>query len=173
MENINIKCTACKHYKNANEFKKNGKFLKQCIKCRMNKLKSYTKNKCLHNLQKSQCVKCHGSCICEHKKRKDHCKHCGDEIKITIKIMICGSKKNDKKCNRFDNTNFIDKSFLKKLIEDSENKCYYCKCKLQYMIKQSNLATIERIDNKLGHNKNNVVIACFHCNVSKVGDKLN
>jgi len=173
MENINIKCSKCKHYKNADDFEKNGKVLKKCIQCRMNNNKSKTKNKCPHNRQKNNCINCNGSSICIHKKMKTQCKICGDEIKITIQNMIKHSKHNDKKYNRYDIVNFIDKSFLKKLINDSEDKCYYCKCKLQYIIYQQNLATIERIDNKFGHNKNNVVIACLRCNVSKVGDKLN
>ena len=191
MENINIKCSNCKRITNITDFKKNGKVLKTCIKCRMSFIKSQNKKKCLHNRKKSQCIECHGSSICEHnrikntcilcngssicehKKRKNRCKICSDEIKITIDTMICSSKHNDKKYNRYDIVNFIDKCFLKNLIEDSENKCFYCKCQLQYMIKQSNLATIERINNKLGHIKSNVVIACHHCNVSRVGNKLN
>ena len=245
MADTNIKCSNCKRFSNISDFKKNGKVLKNCILCRTSRIKSRTKNKCIHNLQKyycvecggssicihnrrkyycvecggssicehkkqkhlciecngssicehkkqkHQCVECHGSSICEHnriintciecngssicehKKQKRYCKHCSDELEITIKNMICGSKHSDKKYNRYDIVNFIDKSFLKRLIEDSENKCYYCKCQLQYMIKQSNLATIERLNNSIGHVKSNCVISCYQCNVSKVGNKLN
>ena len=98
---------------------------------------------------------------------------CSDEMKITIQYMINNSKTKDKKYNIYDIVNFIDKCFLKNLIEDCNDKCYYCKCDLQYIIYQNNLATIERIDNSIGHIKSNVVIACFHCNCSRVGNKLN
>ena len=155
MENTNIKCTHCKRITNVSDFEKNGKFLKMCIKCRNIDKKSRNKNNCIH------------------KKQKNQCKICSDEMKITIKYMITNSKYRDKKYNRYDIVNFIDKCFLKNLIEDSENKCYYCKCDLQYMVKQNNLASIERIDNSIGHIKSNCVISCFHCNISKVGDKLN
>ena len=173
MENTNIKCSNCKRTTNVSDFEKNGKVLKTCIKCRMSKLKNKTKNKCPHDRYKYQCIECNGSNICIHKKQKDKCKICSDEIKITITNMIKHSKEKDKKYDRYDIVNFIDKCFLKNLIEDSENKCYYCKCDLQYIIYQNNLASIERMDNSIGHIKSNVVISCLHCNVSKVGNNLN
>ena len=173
MENTNIKCSNCKRTTNVSDFKKDGKVLKTCIKCRMSKLKSNTKNKCLHKKQKHNCIECNGSGICIHKKQKHNCKVCGDEIKITIQNMIKHSKEKDKKYNRYDIVNFIDKCFLKNLIEDCNDKCYYCQCNLQYIVRQSNLATIERIDNSIGHIKSNVVIACFHCNCKKISNKLN
>lgn len=173
MENTNIKCTQCKRITNVSDFEKNGKILKTCIKCRMIKNKSKIKNKCIHNLRIDYCIECNGSYICKHKKQIYQCKICGDEIKITIRYMINNSKTKDKKYNIYDIVNFIDKCFLKNLIEDCNDKCYYCKCDLQYIIYQNNLATIERIDNSIGHIKSNVVIACHHCNLSRVGNKLN
>jgi len=227
MADTTIKCTSCKRFSNISDFKKNGKVLKMCIKCRMNSIKSRNKNKCIHNRQKNNCIDCHGSNICEHIRQKSHCvecggssicehkriksicvdchgsnicehnrqkshcveccgssicihkkqklscKQCGDEIKITIQTMIKDSKHSDKKHNRYDIVNFIDKCFVKNLIEDCKDKCYYCQCDLQYMVRQRNLATIERLDNSIGHIKSNVVIACFHCNCKKVGNKLN
>jgi len=53
------------------------------------------------------------------------------------------------------------------MVEDYPN-CCYCKCELQYVIFQSNLATIERTDDSLGHIKSNCVIACKSCNVRKI-----
>jgi hypothetical protein len=127
---------------------------------------------CEHNKFKQHCKLCGGSSICEHNRQKHQCKICGDEMKLTINYMVHNSKIADKRSNRYDQTNFIDKCFVKNLIEDCEDKCYYCKCELQYINFTSNLATIERIDNKLGHIKGNCVIACKTCNVSKVGNKL-
>ena len=85
--------------------------------------------------------------------------------------MISGSKQADKKSNRYDQTNFIDYCFVENLIDDCENKCYYCQCEIQYQKYDDNLATIERIDNSVGHIKGNCVIACRTCNLSKVGDR--
>jgi len=128
---------------------------------------------CEHNRHKNNCKECGGSGICKHNKYKHYCKICGDEIKITINNMINYSKKADKKYNRYDQTNFIDKCFVKNLIEDCEDKCYYCKCELQYIDFTGNLATIERLNNDLGHIKVNCVIACRTCNYSRIGNKIN
>ena len=86
---------------------------------------------CIHNIRKCYCKTCGGSAYCIHNKHKGVCKMCGDEIKITIKYMIGGSKRADKELNLYDPVNFIDKCFVKNLIEDCENKCYYCDCELQ------------------------------------------
>ena len=128
---------------------------------------------CIHNNRKARCKECGGSAICIHNINKNYCKICGDEKKITIRNMLVGSKTTDKKINLYDPVNFIDKCFVKNLIEDCEDKCYYCNCELQYIIKQSNLASIERLNNSLGHIKSNCVISCLKCNISKVGNKLN
>ena len=126
---------------------------------------------CVHQKKRSQCIDCGGASICEHNRQRNNCKDCNDPIPITIKNMIKGSKENDKKYNRYDQTNFIDYCFVKNLIDDSENKCFYCHCELQYQEFTGNLATIERLDNTIGHNRGNCVIACRTCNYSRVGDK--
>ena len=126
---------------------------------------------CEHNKQRNICKDCGGSSICEHNKQQSKCKHCNDPISITIKKMILHSKESDKKNNRYDQVNFIDYCFIENLIDDCEDKCYYCNCKLQYVDFTNNLATIERLDNSIGHIKGNCVIACKKCNVSKISNK--
>jgi len=80
------------------------------------------------------------------------------------------SKQSDKKYNRFDVDRFIDKCFLKELVKDYQN-CYYCEVKLQYVDYNDTLATIERLNNNIGHIKSNCVLSCRKCNLSKVGQK--
>jgi len=124
---------------------------------------------CIHNREKSHCKECGGSSICEHKRIKSRCKTCGDPIDITIKNMIKGSRTSDKKYNRYDEPNLVDYTFLKNLI-DNTSGCYYCHCELQYTYYTSNLGTIERINNVLGHIKSNCVICCRTCNYARVGE---
>jgi len=93
-------------------------------------------------------------------------------VKVIIQGWISNSKQSDKNYNRFDLDNFIDKFFLKKLIKDFPN-CYHCEVKLQYFKSNDTLATIERLDNSIGHIKSNCVIACRKCNLSKAGHKCN
>jgi hypothetical protein len=189
----NQKCRRCKVEYIIDNFnrKRNGVLLKTCKRC-LEKNKEYTnKKKCEHGRQQPQCFDCRGSQYCEHGKIKstcvvcggnricehsriaDVCKKCNDPFKITIKNMVSHSKQTDKKNNRYDQTNFIDYCFVENLIDDCENKCYYCKCELQYKEYTDNLATIERLNNDLGHTKGNCVIACRTCNFSRVGDSIN
>ena len=127
---------------------------------------------CPHYKKRSQCVECGGSGICPHSKQRGQCKLCNSPIFVTIKNMIRHSKESDKKCDRYDANNFIDKCFLEGLIEEYPN-CYYddCKVELQYIEYQDNLATIERLDNSIGHIKSNCVICCMKCNFMKKSNK--
>jgi hypothetical protein len=125
---------------------------------------------CQHNRQKSRCKECGGSQICQHNKIRNTCKECSDPVEVTIKNWICHSRKSDKKYNRYDANNFIDKCFLEGLVEDYSD-CFYCSVKLQYIVYQDDLATIERINNDIGHIKSNCVLACMKCNKSRIGDR--
>jgi hypothetical protein len=126
---------------------------------------------CEHERLRSRCKECGGTSICKHEKRRGDCKECGDKIHITIKHWISHSKQSDKKYNRYDETNYIDYEFCKELIKESGKFCYYCDIELQYIEYNSTLATIERLDNDIGHIKENCVIACRTCNLGRVGDK--
>ena len=179
-----IKCSGCKcqrHIVNDFEIYK-GKRRKTCLSCKTNRAKQrkkylcpHKKRKtycvecgggsiCVHKKRKNQCVECGGGSICIHKKRKTQCKVCGDEVKITIRNWVSCSRTSDKKYNRYDANNFIDRCFLEGLIEDSEGKCHYCLTNIQYIIYGDTLASIERLDNSIGHIKSNCVIACLLCN---------
>jgi len=107
--------------------------------------------------------------ICKHNIHKSQCKYCcNDPVRLTIKNMIYSSKKADKKFDRYDPVNFIDYCFVENLLDDYTH-CYYqdCKVELQIMERTDNMATIERLDNSLGHIKSNCVICCLKCNNSK------
>ena len=114
-----------------------------------------------------------GSQICPHSRRKDHCKKCSDPIKVNIEQWIFSSRQYDKMRNIYDANRFIDKCFLKGLIEDYK-QCYYgdCEVNLQYTEYRNDLATIERLDNSIGHIKSNCVLCCLKCNKSNKSKKL-
>jgi hypothetical protein len=98
------------------------------------------------------------------------CKLCTDPIKVIIRRWIYHSKEKDILYNRYDRVNFIDTDFCKLLIDDYKN-CYYCQDTMQYIEYNDSLATIERLDNTIGHIKANCVVACKKCNISKVGNR--
>lgn len=159
-------CKGCLTVKSLDAFKKykykgQVKYYGKCKSC----------CKCEHGRNKSECKDCGGSSICEHNLQRHQCKQCNDPIKVTIKRIIDGSRQTDKKYNRYDPDNFIDKPFLTHLI-NQRKKCYWCECELIYDEKYaSNLGTIERLDNSLGHVKSNCTLACFSCNSAKKSNK--
>ena len=189
MESNLKKCSKCKKNYDLEHYTKGNRILNQCFKCRNIAIKSMNKTKCIHSKIKAQCKVCGGSGFCIHSKQKSRCKECGgagicihskrksccklclNPLDITIKYMINNSKKQDIKKNRYNESEFVDYQYLFNLIDISNDECYYCECQLQYTNFTSNLATIERLDNNIGHNKKNVVIACRTCNYSKIGSR--
>ena len=164
------KCIRCKMNLTLDKFKKkrDDTYQKMCNEC-LDKAKiNREKNKCEHNRVKSRCKECKGASICEHNRLKSQCKECSNPVKITIQKMIYNSKQYDKKYDIYDPVNFIDYCFVENLLDDYKH-CYYqdCKVELQIMERKDNLATIERLDNSLGHIKSNCVICCWKCNYSK------
>ena len=140
---------------------------------------------CIHGRQKHQCKECGGSSICEHGRKRNQCKECGgssicihgiqrnnckecmnneEKIEYIQKRMISHSRHADKKFNRYDADNFIDKCFLEGLFEDSQN-CHYCDIPFTYNERIGTLVTIERLNNNIGHIKSNCVLACWDCNM--------
>jgi len=100
-----------------------------------------------------------------HLTSKWKCKICSDPIKLTIKNMLQGAKYWDKKHNRYDVVNFVDYCFVENLLDDYKC-CYYedCKKELQIMEYNNSMASLERINNNIGHIKSNCVICCLECN---------
>ena len=144
-----------------------GKYKYQCKECKGSQI-------CPHSRRKSECKECKGSQICAHNRQKAHCKKCSDPIKVNIKQWIFNSRQYDKMNNIYDADRFIDKCFLKGLVEDYK-QCYYrdCKVNFQYTEYQNDLATIERLDNSIGHIKSNCVLCCFKCNLLKKWNEVN
>ena len=82
---------------------------------------------------------------------------------ITLKIRTCRNE--DKYKNREFN---IDKDYIKNLIQETGNICRYCKENIKFEWEEANdrkQFTINRIDNNIGHIKENVEICCLDCNI--------
>jgi len=141
--------------------------------CNHNRLRSQCKECggsqiCNHNRIRSKCKECGGASICNHNRIRNTCKECSDPIKLTIKTMLYSAKANDRKYNRYDAVNFVDYCFIENLLDDYKC-CYYedCKKELQIMEYNNSLASIERLNNNIGHIKSNCVICCLDCNMKK------
>jgi len=91
-------------------------------------------------------------------------------LKNEIQRKIHGYKAQDMKKNKLDTFHFVNiQHILEKLVE-AELNCFYCQgpVKIWYEICRDPLQwTLERINNKLGHNIGNVEIACLQCNLKR------
>ena len=86
---------------------------------------------CPHNRRKSRCKECGGSQVCSHSRQKSRCKKCSDPIKVNIEQWIFSSRQYDKMNNIYDADRFIDRCFLKGLVEDYQ-QCYYGDCEVNF-----------------------------------------
>ncbi len=93
---------------------------------------------------------------------------------LTKKIQ--GYKQQDSKHNIYSKYHFIAMNTTIQRLVESKLSCFYCKTKLMLFYKeckQLNQWTLDRIDNSMGHNTNNVVISCLECNLKRRNTDLN
>ena len=100
-----------------------------------------------------------------------------EEDKNALKIIITQIEKKirsykqqdiDKK--KLNNEKIINlKCIIDKLIE-TEIKCYYCKTEMYILyknVRDLKQWSVDRINNDLGHNNDNFVLACLDCNLKR------
>ena len=91
-------------------------------------------------------------------------------LKNEIQRKIHGYRAQDVKKNKYDPTHFISLEYVLERIVHTELNCFYCQgpVKIWYEISRDPLQwTLERIDNKLGHNVGNIEISCLQCNLKR------
>ena len=91
-------------------------------------------------------------------------------IKKELIKKLNGYKNQDKKKKILNISKLINYNKLVEILVISKLKCYYCKCntKLFYSkVRDMEQWTLDRIDNEMGHNSNNVVICCLGCNLER------
>lgn len=182
-------CNRCNVKLHIDQFdkKRDGTRTKLCLHCRKEMRKYADKYKCKHGVSKYTCVKCRGSCVCRHKKQRYQCKKCDDgtifckhnrkekscktcsddPIRLTIQLWLHNLKHGDIRKNRYDKKNFVTEPFLELLVEEFIT-CYHCACDMQYVEYDETLATVERLNNSIGHTMKNCVICCLGCNLKKL-----
>ena len=94
-------------------------------------------------------------------------------LKILIKQIekkIYGYKQQDIDKKVLNNEKIINlKCIIDKLIE-TEIKCYYCKCEMYILyenVRELKQWSVDRINNEIGHNNDNFVLACLDCNLKR------
>ena len=91
-------------------------------------------------------------------------------MKREINKKISGYKNQDVQKNLLDLVRLISFDQVIELLVDSKLQCFYCKdkCELLYTDCFSKKQwTLDRIDNSIGHNQDNVVVCCLDCNIKR------
>jgi len=91
-------------------------------------------------------------------------------LKNEIQRKIHGYRSQDVKKNKWDPEHFISLEYILERMIHTELNCFYCQgpVKIWYEISRDPLQwTLERIDNKMGHNVGNIEIACLQCNLKR------
>lgn len=90
-----------------------------------------------------------------------------DSLDKIILQKIIEYKRQDKINNKSITSKYVNVDDVKKLLFKQEDKCYVCgdnvitqECQPRCLYQ----ITLDRIDNNLPHNKNNVLICCLYCN---------
>jgi hypothetical protein len=87
-----------------------------------------------------------------------------------IKAKVRSYKDQDLKKNKYDGSNFVTLDFIIGKLKESSMICFYCKEPTNILyeyVREPKQWTIERLDNKYGHNCDNIVIACLSCNLRR------
>tara|TARA_B100000902_G_scaffold223059_1_gene211904 strand:- start:317 stop:832 length:516 start_codon:yes stop_codon:yes gene_type:complete len=93
-----------------------------------------------------------------------------NNVKREIEKKLNGYKNQDIKKEKYEKKLFITYQNLIEKIVISKLVCYYCRknCKLMYEnVREEMQWTLDRIDNNIGHNTENVVICCLKCNLKR------
>ena len=87
-----------------------------------------------------------------------------------IKSKICGYKQQDITKDKLNDTLLVSFQETINLLTDCEMKCCYCSDNVYVLyekVRESKQWTLDRINNDLGHNVGNLVIACLECNLNR------
>ena len=87
-----------------------------------------------------------------------------------IKTKLSSYSQQDKLKQHYDKDVFIKLDEVIRLLYDASMSCYYCSQKIKVIYEYKRTPeqwTLDRIDNDLGHTKENVVICCLSCNLRR------
>ena len=87
-----------------------------------------------------------------------------------IKTKISGYKQQDILKKRLDEEKIAKFNDVLKLLVSCELKCHYCSEEvliLYEQVRETKQWTLDRINNDIGHNVNNLLVACLKCNLKR------
>lgn len=87
-----------------------------------------------------------------------------------IKSKICSYRHQDIVKKRLNENLLVDFDEVIRLLVDCEMKCCYCSENVYILyekVRESKQWSLDRINNDIGHNNGNLVIACLECNLKR------
>jgi hypothetical protein len=87
-----------------------------------------------------------------------------------IKSKLCSYKHQDITKKKLNDTAFVSFNEVIKMLVDCGLKCFYCSQNvfiLYERVREQTQWSLDRINNDLGHNTGNLVIACLECNLKR------
>lgn len=102
-------------------------------------------------------------------KAKNKCKY-SSLFASHIKTKLSSYKQQDVLKKKYNDHEFIRFQDTVNLLCDSNLKCHYCSCDvyiLYEVVREEKQWSLDRINNDIGHNKGNLVIACLECNLKR------
>ena len=95
-----------------------------------------------------------------------------DELLLKDEILkkISSYKQQDVLKKRLNTERIIDYPYVKKLLLECKLKCHYCDEETYILYetrRDMNQWTVDRIDNSIGHDIENIVISCLKCNLQR------
>jgi hypothetical protein len=91
-------------------------------------------------------------------------------IESEINKKISGYKNQDVIKKKINIDKFINYDYVIQLLYDSNLECYYCKEKvfiLYDLVREMKQWSLDRINNDIGHNVDNVIMSCLECNLKR------
>lgn len=92
------------------------------------------------------------------------------EMRRQIQNKVSSYKMQDIQKHKYNDDKFVDLNFVIQLLHEKSLKCFYCRESVYLFynfVRENKQWTLERIDNSMGHNKDNVEIACLLCNLRR------
>jgi len=87
-----------------------------------------------------------------------------------IERKISGYKQQDIDKKKFNADKIVKLNHIINSLMECNMKCYYCDCEMYLLyevVREHKQWTVDRINNDLGHNYDNYVLACLECNLKR------
>jgi len=87
-----------------------------------------------------------------------------------LQKKISGYKSQDTLKKLYNPDKFVKLEDVVKQLCDAQLECFYCKKQvyvLYEIVREVQQWTLDRIDNSMGHNRDNVMVACLECNLNR------